>query len=340
MNAEGEDLPEEGGEDFTEAHLLLESSQELASLIWPKLKPRLAVCTSNIDSSAIRSGYREDLPVLGLVGFIGIINRSFFGLDDFDDTARFFEFLGEVRKEVGLGKTDKVVLVHAGSHTTLAPTVETYGTEDFGLVDETEFNEIADWRSNRVTGGIVYEALRSIPGLEVEWLANIIKNRPGFEDIRPVKEAGGADKSLADRARRLLDREPRRSFGIVNKRLPQASLPYVFFYDEDDGKKRSFYGGLDRPNGTAYTSTDRMLADFKERSKTKTAIDPVLVKVAPFNLQEANPLDAPVLRDRHLKVAAEVGIKRVLLDKRVGIIDTTETEKWPSGLARPEIFAV
>lgn len=352
MRAEGEDLPVDENAPAVTAHLLLESSQELSALIWKGLNPRLALCTSNVDTSMVLRAYEDDVEVRGLIGLLGMINAHYFGGESgfggYDDEARFMDLLALVREENNLRSDEDVVMVHGGSHTTLAPTIDTYVNEDVGMIDDRGFAELLRRRINRTTCGIVYEMLRNTTGVKVEWLVNVIRGKRAFEKMRPKGRPTDRDLDIAGRARATLDGKRVLHFGDGNHALPLASIPYIYYEDTDDQNRLKEYRGRryrrsgEMRFGDAFTSTDRLLRDFRESRKFKNAKDPVLVKLAPTKLALANPMDAPVVRDRHLRAAALAGITRILLDDKVGIIDTTATLKPEelAGWTPPSIIAV
>ena len=329
------------------AHILLESSQELAQLVWGMKESEMAFLAPNAHSSALWRQYeeKENSPIKGMIGFTGILNKFLYGIPDFDDTERLGDFLRDVSKQFKL-EDKPLVLVHAGTHSTLTPSSDAYANAGVGPVDNEGYMRLAGERYNRAFSGLVYAFLSGVDGLEVEWLANV------FTDLRPkLKTGDDLDKRLARRARKRLETEkfvPRSVSHLCEIAAP--SVPMLFLEDDDEHNVdhenedgyRLYDGGSERPvAGMPFTTTDRILHDFAaKQQKQPTLNKKVLVKVAAEELDKANPLDPPVLRDRHILKAAECGITKILLDARVGVIDTTQTEEWPQGLSKPIILAV
>ncbi len=314
------------------AHILLESSQEFAELVWQIKRQDMSLSAPNLDTSSIFAKHAGSIHA-GFIELAPMLASFYYGSFDGDAWARFRQFASDAAG-VYSAADGTAVMVHAGTHSTLCP------THDMSLIHPALPPMLSGMREDRNLTGMIYAMLQQENGLAIEWLAN------AFPALKPSQPGSRQDVALAERAReRILNNKRQPAFIDPRTILPKPAIPCIYVKPRGARDFDLFNGGEYRKglqNGQAYTSTDKLLEDFMKHRDREFGPDAesVLVKVAPSELDQANPLDPPAIRQRNLKAAAEAGIDRVLLDRRVGVVDSTDTPDWPEGLRRPPIFAV
>ena len=330
-------------------HVLLESSQELSKYIWDEKDDRLkgartenlklSVFQPNLEEGALAYLIDDDDHLQMTIHLASMYGKFYDDEEDHGSTAMFEKSLEAMQAYHETG-SEPVIMVHAGSHTTLAPDSEAQGNEAKDLGAMNSVDSLTLKRSERESAAMMYAMLSKYTGLDIRWLAS------AFPQLLPKHSKKPFAVQLATRARETLY-ESDDHLHTRNKKahLPWPTMPCIFYSATDSLEHLHMFKFHKYRQGVfeskVPSSTDKLLEEFEASGAYARAKRKFLVKVAATDLKQANPLDNPSLRHRHLTKLAEMNFDAVLLDARVGVIDPTLEPDWEElNLTPPDILGV
>jgi hypothetical protein len=210
------------------------------------------------------------------------------------------------RRRFGIPFWQPVRVAYGGSHGNLCHPMLTLSLQR-DLADS-----VHEWEADRVFAARFFEALRSMKGVEVQWLADGLKSieQADFPRVAdpfpyiPAGPRGDTYRKLAVLARNALRGHPR-------FRQILGTVPLIYY---ETGSGWNLFG-----DGEAPTITRSLLRNFAASPFRRCRS--VLVKLVPEDDDRRNPCDNPIVNAAQLAMASAAGIEAILLDSRYGVTD-------------------
>ncbi len=310
-------------------HILIEGHIALTQALWDRcgsLKPIVLSANTHVHpvTSLFRQGYQDRWGyglVFRLFGAFMIMGHRQTGTDWIGSFGRLQFVLDLARDRFKLARDEPVRIVCAGSHETLWAQEQ---AGQGGLLLEPEQKYLAELKRGREYARALYEALSTVEGIELIWAAKAFGLQPRTRTPLYLDVAGMARQALID----LMDKRP------AGTAVP--AIPRLYTRVRADEPWKAFTGG--RWNGGGpYTTTTKLLEQYKNSLSHREGHECVLTKLLPPDERWLNPCDCPIVTLEQRKLAAAAGVSAILLDKRFGVIEYDYDTRPPRA---PPVYAI
>jgi len=297
------------GADFP--HILIEGESALTARLWDSLAVKPLVLSPNVSKSELNPDWADYLRRLQIIPFLHAVTEAAGQTDETVEHLR--NILLRTRRRLGLPKGESLRLLVVGSHTSIA------NQERMGRIQDGENwqllarqNFFKGLLQERRLAGRLHLALEGFEGITCGWLAD------AFPALRPTQIAPEFDDLIAD-ARRVLA-----TSRVTTDRLPLKRPAVPLIYTRDKGSQwQPFNSGRTRG---PYTTTSKLIEEFRKERAAHPTLEGVLVKVIPEDVEDHNPLDPPMITTVQLIKGRAAGLRAVLLDRSYGIVCLTDTK--------------